>query len=126
MTDLVYDSISKYLFHGCDWINEKTAHFCDVYGDGITQLVFDGVVDLNDRATRYAPSNEEVIKFLNNHPAFSCHGSVSVNDGEPKVVIEGMYSASFTSGDRYDFLKFTAFSDIVRVIAYPTILYNRW
>ena len=126
MTDYVYDSISKRLFHGCDWANEEFAHFCDVYGYDITQLVFDGIIELNDKPVYYAPKYEDIIEFLNNHPNISCHGYVKINDGVPKVVVEGFYSTSFTEKDREDFLRFALFSDIIRDNLFPTILYSRW
>lgn len=126
MTDLVYDNISKRLFHGCDWANEEFAHFCDVYGYEITQLVFDEILDPRDRSFYYTPTYGEMIEFLNDHPSISCHGYVKVDDGEPKIVIEGFYTTSFTENDREEFLRFTVFSDVVRDSIFPTILYNKW
>lgn len=126
MTDIEFDKITNNLFHGCEkWMDECPAYFCDVTGDELVDLIFAGVLYPKAKPVYYGPTAEEITTFVNDHPDFTCHGIVTVDEGVPTIKIQGLYCGSgFSDWDKLCFEDFSKTSDVLR--SDLSFLYSRW
>lgn len=138
MTDNEFMKISEHLFQGKeDWFLDALSSEASFENVSVGDLYFlyDCGLDCLNKSKYYAPTSEEIIRFMNQHSNCTCHGRVVIKDHNPSdeytkyfmlpyIIIEGLCLTNFTHQDRKDFLEFTKSSNILRDNEF--FLYNRW